>query len=93
MKTLNTTERGLIAALIISDIVSILLLIYNFFYSTPEQRGMIPIFLIFMPAVYLETKKQLEMEQNQSFQYKKVLWVLMSCLILTKSMNLILSLL
>ncbi|NVM37071.1 MAG: hypothetical protein HWN81_15850 [Candidatus Lokiarchaeota archaeon] len=93
MKTLNTSERGLIASLIISDLVSFLLILYNFLFAVPGERYMIPIFLIVMPAVYLETKRKLEMEQNKSFQYKKVLWVLMSCLIITESMNLILSLL
>ncbi len=89
MKVLNTTERGLIAAMVISDISSILLLIYNF-YTTPDQRDMIPIFLILMPAIYYETKKQLKAEEDKDFQYKKVLWVLLSCLIITESMNLIL---
>ena len=90
---MNKSERGLIASLIISDLVSFLLILYNFLFAAPEERYMFPIFLIIMPAVYLETKKKLEMEQNKSFQYKKVLWVLMSCLIITEGMNLILSLL
>ena len=90
MRTLNTSERGLIAALVLSDIVSILLFIYNIFYSTLGKRAMIPIFLIIMPAIYLDTKKQLEVKQNKNFRYKKVLWVLMSCLIISESMNLIL---
>ncbi len=90
MKTLNTSERGLIASLIISDLVSFLLILYNFLFAASGERYMIPIFLIIMPAVYLETRKKLEIEQNKSFQYKKVLWVLMSCLIITESMNLIL---
>ena len=93
LKTLNSSERGLIAALVILDIASILLLIYNLLFATLRERYMIPIFLIIMPVVYIETKRKLEVEQNKSFQYKKVLWVLMSCLIRTESINLILSLL
>ena len=93
MKTLNKYERGLIASLIISNLVSLTLISYNFLFATPGERYMIPIFLIVMPAVYLETKRKLEIEQNKSFQYKKVLWVLMSCLIIIESMNLILTLL
>jgi len=93
LKTLNKYERGLIASLIISNLVSLILISYNFLFATPGERYMIPIFLIVMPAVYLETKRKLEIEQNKSFQYKKVLWVLMSCLIITESMNLILTLL
>jgi len=93
LKTLNKYERGLIASLIISNLVSLILISYNFLFATPGERYMIPIFLIVMPAVYLETKRKLEIEQNKSFQYKKVLWVLMSCLIIIESMNLILTLL
>ena len=93
MKTLNTSERGLIASLVISDIVSFLLILYNFLFAAPGDRYLMPIFLMIMPAVFLETKRKLEMEQNKSFQYQKVLWVLMSCLIITESMNLILSIL
>ncbi|MFW9989531.1 MAG: hypothetical protein ACFFC3_12825, partial [Candidatus Odinarchaeota archaeon] len=75
MKTLNTTERGLIAALVILDIVSILLLTYNVIF---DRQDMIPIFLIIMPAIYFETKQQLKAEQDQDFQYKKILWLLFS---------------
>ncbi len=87
MKTLNTTERGLIAALVISDIASILLLTYNVIF---DRRDMIPIFLIIMPAIYFETKQRLKTEQDQDFQYKKVLWLLLSCLIISEGMKLIL---
>ena len=90
MKTLNNTERGLIAALIISDLVSLLLLLYNLFLASPGERDMIPIFLMIMPAVYLETKRKLREEENQDFQHKTFLRVLLSCLIITESMNLIL---
>ncbi|MFX1364960.1 MAG: hypothetical protein ACFFCE_15970 [Promethearchaeota archaeon] len=87
MKTLNITERGLIAALVISDIVSILLFTYTVIF---DRRDMIPIFLIIMPAIYFETKQQLKAEQDQNFQYKKVLWLLLTCLIISEGMNLIL---
>lgn len=90
MNTLTTTERGLIAALIISDLVSFLLLLYNLFLVTPRERDMIPIFLFIMPAVYLETKRKLQEEENRDFQHKNLLRVLLSCLIITESMNLIL---
>jgi hypothetical protein len=90
MKTLNSTERGLIAALAISDIVSVLLVLYNILYTTSGERDMIPIFLMLMPAVYLETKRKLQEEENQTFRYKNLLRVLLSCLIITESMNLIL---
>ncbi|MFX1388211.1 MAG: hypothetical protein ACFE9M_13415 [Promethearchaeota archaeon] len=90
MKSMNTSERGLIASLIISDIISFVLVLYNFLFVGPEARDMIPIFLIIMPALYFDTKRKLEIEGNQSFQYQKVLWVLISCLIITEGMNLIL---
>jgi len=89
---MNTKERGLIAALVISDIVSVLLVIYNVFYALPGNRSMIPIFLMIMPAIYFETKKQLSAE-NKSFQHKEVLWLLLSFLIIMEGINLILSLL
>ncbi len=91
MLNLNTSERGLTAALIISDIVSAVLLIYNIFYFPPGGRDMIPLFLIILPAIYVETKRRLAVEENRTFRYRKVLWVLISCLIITESMNLILS--
>jgi hypothetical protein len=91
MLNLNTSERSLVAALIISDIISALLLIYNIFYFPPGERNMIPIFLIILPAIYVETKRCLAEEENRTFRYRKVLWVLISCLIITESMNLILS--
>ncbi|MFX1453927.1 MAG: hypothetical protein ACFFDB_00995 [Promethearchaeota archaeon] len=91
MKTLNRSERGLIVSLIISDSVSFLLLILNIFYFPPNERDMIPIFLIILPAIYMETKRRLESEENRTFRYRKVLWVLISCLIVTESVNLILS--
>ncbi|MHA2008014.1 MAG: hypothetical protein ACXABO_12120 [Promethearchaeota archaeon] len=90
MKNLNTSERSLVAVLVISDIVSVLLLTYNIFYFPPGGGEMIPIFLIIIPAIYFETKKRLESEENRTFRYRKVLWVLISCLITTESMNLIL---
>ena len=89
---MKTTERGLVAALVISNIVSVLLIIYNVFYALPGNSFMIPIFLMIMPAIYFETKKQLESE-NKIFQHKEVSWVLLSFLIITGSVNLILSLL
>jgi hypothetical protein len=91
MKNLNTSERGLIAALGISDLISTLLLILNIFYVPPSGRDMIPIFLIILPAIYVETKRRLKIEENRTFRYKKVLWVLISCLIISESMNLILT--
>ncbi|MFW9824052.1 MAG: hypothetical protein ACFFE4_13995 [Candidatus Thorarchaeota archaeon] len=91
MKSLNRSERGLIASIIISDFVSFLLFYLNIFYFPPDERDMIPIFLIILPAIYMETKKRLEREENRGFRHKKVLWVLISCLIITESMNLILS--
>jgi len=89
MNTMKATERGLIAAFIILDIVCVLLFTYNFLFASPSKRDMIPIFLMIMLAIYFETKKQLEAE-NKNFEHKKVLRVLMSCLVITESMSLIL---
>lgn len=91
MNILNKTERGLIAALFISDIVSVLLLFYNIFYFPSGGRDMIPIFLMIMPAIYVETKRRLKAEENRTFQYKRLLWLLISFLIITESVNLVLS--
>ncbi|MHA2120698.1 MAG: hypothetical protein ACW990_05785 [Promethearchaeota archaeon] len=91
MNIINKTERGLIASLFISDIASVLLLFYNVFYFPSGGRAMIPIFLMIMPAIYVETKKRLEAEENRIFQYRSLLWALLICLIITESVNLVLS--
>ncbi len=90
MKPLITTERSLIAAFIISDIASFLLLLMNIFNNVPGEREVIPIFLMIMPAIYIETKRRLKTEESREFHYKIVLRLLFSCLVITESMNIIL---
>jgi hypothetical protein len=55
-----------------------------------RESEVIPIFLAIMPALYLETKRRLEAKERPDFQYKKVLRVLLSCLVITESMRIIL---
>jgi hypothetical protein len=90
MKSVITTERSLIAAFVISDIASFLLLLMNIFNNMPGDREVVPIFLMIIPAIYLETKRRLKTEESRGFHYKIVLRVLFSCLVITESMNIIL---
>jgi hypothetical protein len=69
MKSVITTERSLIAAFVISDIASFLLLLMNIFNNMPGDREVVPIFLMIIPAIYLETKRRLKTEESRGFHY------------------------